>query len=454
MTRVPGNMCARRLLPELARGITLCLALFTLGSPARAELCTLDPVPAATVLVPYFEVDLADIDGVTTYVHLHNTEPDATVAKITFWTDWSVPSISFDVFLTGYDVVRLDLRDVFDGNIPITADEQSDPADTTSPHGANPEWDGSFTFCENIFPFIVNPVIVGNNLERLVDGHTGLPVMVGPDELCFGRNHGDQVARGYLTIDDAVRCSFAFPSDPGYFGGAEPVASNDNQLWAEVWLEEPGASRRSAVPAVQLEADEALGLGGFAETFYGRYTGGADLRERLPQRWGVPARSNPAIEDEWIVWRDSGLGVVDGYSCPINFDGADGPGQGDPPAPGDGFWHPLLLEGARCFDQQEGLTETCVGQDCLGLETQRLAAAQVAVDDGWCDLDLSSSGLPDSDPSQAWVGYLRRGPASGDAGVSQAMPLGGLCEVPTPIFVDGFESGDTTLWSLTVGDAP
>ena len=453
MSKVPEIARTSRLASCLAASLAISLALTLCGSPpAEAETCSLDPVPAATVLVPYFEVDLADVQGVTTYVHLHNAEPDATLAKITFWTDWSVPSISFDVFLTGYDVVRLDLRDVFAGNIPVTADEQSDPDDTTSPHGANPEWDGSFTFCENIFPFIVNPVIIGNNLERLVNGHTGLPVAVGPDEFCFGRNHGDGVARGYLTIDDAVRCAFAFPSDPGYFGGDDPVASNDNQLWAEVWLEEPGASRRSAVPAVQLEADEALGLGGVDQTFYSRYTDGADLRERLPERWGVPARSNAAFEDEWIVWRDGGLGAIDGYNCPISFDGNRG--GANPPSPGDGFWHPLLLERARCFDLQEGLTETCVGQDCLGLETQRLAASSVAVADGWCDLDLSSVELPDHRKSQAWVGYLRRGPAQGDAGVSQAMALGGQCLVPDPIFGDEFESGDTSLWSTTVGGTP
>lgn len=58
----------------------------------------------------------------------------------------------------------------------------------------------------------------------------------GQIELCFGENHGDQIARGYLTIDDVQRCALVFPSDEGYFGFDDPVASNDNQLWAEVWL--------------------------------------------------------------------------------------------------------------------------------------------------------------------------------------------------------------------------
>ena len=430
---------------------SVCLLAIILWSPptAQADTCVLDQVPAATVLVPYFEVDLASETGVTTYVNLHNASPEATLAKITFWTDWSIPTLYFDVFLTGYDVVRLDLRDIFTGNIPITADEQSDPDDMTSPHGANPEWDGSFTDCQNIFPFLENPVIVGSNLARLVDGHTGQPVMADDEELCLGKDHGDLLARGYLTIDDAERCALVAPNEPDYFGGVSPVASNDNQLWAEVWLEEPGALRRSSVPAVHLEADETRGLGGFGDTFYKRYSGGADLRERLPQRWGVPARSNAALVDEWIVWRDGGTDEATGYGCPINFEAT-----GDPPSPGDGFWQPLQMDGASCFDLQEGLTVVCEADDCLGLETQRLVASSVAVDDGWCDLDLSSVGLPERGPSQAWVGFLRRSPVpTGDAGVSTAAVLGGTCALPQPVFEDGFESGDTSLWTATVGGA-
>lgn len=436
------------------RRLLLPVLFLTAAPNAWAETCVLDTVPAATVLVPYFEVDLTTEAGVTTYVNLHNASPEATLAKITFWTDWSIPTLYFDVFLTGYDVVRLDLRDIFTGNIPITADEQSDPDDMTSPHGVNPEWDSSFTDCENIFPFLENPVIVDGNLARLVDGHTGQPVVVDQEELCLGEDHSDLVARGYLTIDDAQRCALLDPSEPGYFGGANPVASNDNQLWAEVWLDEPGKLRRTAVPAVHLEADLALGQAGFTNTFYSRYSDGADRRERLPTRWGAPARSNAALEDEWIVWRDGGSDETTGYGCPINRQAGPRRGGGFPPAPGDGFWQPLLMNAASCYDLQEGLTETCDGQDCLDLETQRVGASTVAAADGWCDLDLSSVGDAALDPSQAWVGILRRSPVpAGDAGVFTATVLGGDCVVPEPVFKDGFESGDTSAWSGTVGGA-
>ena len=428
MSRSPGIVSAL--------GLAVGLALSLFGSPpAEAEVCTLDPVPAATVLVPYFEVDLADAQGVTTFVHLHNAAPEATLAKITFWTDWSIPSLEFDVFLTGYDIVRLDLRDAFDnGNIPITADEQSDPMDTISPHGANPEWDGSFTFCQNIFPFLVNPVIIGGNVERLVDGHTGQPVTVGGEELCFGENHGDQIARGYLTIDDVQRCALVFPSDGGYFGGDDPVASNDNQLWSEVWLTWPNEDRRSAIPAVHLEAVDGTGVE--PGTFYQRFSAGADLRERLPTRWGAQSFANAAVTDDWIVWRDSGSTETQGYNCAFG-----GPQQ-------------LSMNGANCFDEQETLTAVCEDDTCLPFDTQKIEASLLAPDSGWCDLDLSSVGIPGRDSSQAWVGVQRRRSAVGDAGVSEATVLGGQCAVSNVIFEDGFESGDTSLWTATVGGAP
>ena len=306
---------------------------------AEASFCALDHVPAATVLVPYFEVDLEDDRGVTTWVHLYNSAPEATLAKVTFWTDWSVPTVNFDVFLTGYDVVRLDLRDVFAGNIPITADEQSDPGDVISPHGEHPDWDGSFTFCQNTFPSLSNPAITGKNLGRLVDGHTGQPVAVDGEELCFGQDHGDQIARGYLTIDDTVRCAASFPSESGYFGGTDPVASNDNQLWAEVWLEWPSEKRRASAAAVHLEALADAEPG----TFYERYSGGADLRERLPTRWG--ARAFAAI-DEWVIWRDGGATPTDGCDCQVGRQA-------------------LPMNGANCFDQSESLTSVCQGETCL-----------------------------------------------------------------------------------------
>ena len=41
------------------------------------------------------------------------------------WTDWGVPTLAFDIYLTGYDVQTLNLRDLFAGNLPMTVPDTS-----------------------------------------------------------------------------------------------------------------------------------------------------------------------------------------------------------------------------------------------------------------------------------------------------------------------------------------
>ncbi len=84
--------------------------------PAIAEICALDHVPAATLLLPYFEVDIDDPTGErseSTEVVINNNLPAPTVARFTFWTDLGVPVGSADLLLTGFDYVEFKLGDFF-----------------------------------------------------------------------------------------------------------------------------------------------------------------------------------------------------------------------------------------------------------------------------------------------------------------------------------------------------
>lgn len=92
--------------------VLLLVCLPVLTQPATANTCSIDVVPAATLLVPYFEVDLTSASGVTTLVSIHNASAAPAVALVTLWTDWGWPSYHFHVFLTGYDVTQLNLYDV------------------------------------------------------------------------------------------------------------------------------------------------------------------------------------------------------------------------------------------------------------------------------------------------------------------------------------------------------
>src|SRR5215203_2248167 len=112
--------------------LCLCLALLSLlgmGGQAFAVIGTIDDVPAATLLLPYFEVDLANQNGVNTLFSINNASATAVLAHVTVWSDQSVPVLDFDVYLTGYDVQTLSLREVLqNGNLPTTASAGQDPS--------------------------------------------------------------------------------------------------------------------------------------------------------------------------------------------------------------------------------------------------------------------------------------------------------------------------------------
>ena len=94
---------------------TLILALVGLvafGSQASAVLLTVDDVPAATLLLPYFEMDYDNADGVTTLFAIGNASAASQLAHVTMWSEASIPLLDFDVYLTGFDIQTFNLRDI------------------------------------------------------------------------------------------------------------------------------------------------------------------------------------------------------------------------------------------------------------------------------------------------------------------------------------------------------
>ena len=328
----------------------ICAAALLLSAiPAEAEMCALDNVPAATLLLPYFEVSPVQ-GGVTTLFSLNNSSADAALTHVTLWTDWSLPTVDFDVYLTGYDVVTVNLYDlIWLGNIPITADDNSDPDDDISPQGPVSQ-DVTFPGCFSIFPFFVNPVIRGGNLERVQDGHTGNPVSTLGANACLGHPHGDGLARGYITIDNVNGCSTLFADDPGYFiDGGLGIASDENQLWGDYFIVDPANNFAFGDALVHIEADPLFNAlstpTGY--TFYGRYTApsGFDNREPLGTAWAVRYLQGGGFDGgtDLIVWRDSTEGTVaPSYAC-----------NAAPP------WYPLNETQVVAFDEEENPTVIC-----------------------------------------------------------------------------------------------
>src|SRR6186713_1803490 len=125
---------------NLSRVLLLVVGLLLVGGAAFAEIGTSDVVPAATLLLPYFECDLdanlvPSTTGVKTLFSINNASATAVLAHVTMWTDESIPTLDFDVYLTGYDVQTINVCDIFNGNLPVTASDGQDPKDTISPQG-------------------------------------------------------------------------------------------------------------------------------------------------------------------------------------------------------------------------------------------------------------------------------------------------------------------------------
>src|SRR4051812_27668484 len=278
-SQVHENYAGGEVMKQKALFLALLCLLGVAGS-ASAVICTIDNVPAATLLLPYFEVDLGNTGGNTTLFSVNNASATAVLAHVVVWSDLSVPVLDFNLYLTGYDVQTISLRDLLTGWMPQTASAGRDPNDTISPQGAFSQ-DINFASCNGLLP-PPNP-LPPDFVSHLLLSLTGKasPVLGG---LCAGRDLGDNIARGYITIDTVNNCTLRFPGDPGYFlPGGTGDATNQNVLWGDYFYVDESQNYASGNPLVHIEAsatDAETSLSG-QYTFYGRYVNwtAADNRE-------------------------------------------------------------------------------------------------------------------------------------------------------------------------------
>jgi hypothetical protein len=311
---------------------------------AGAVICTVDAVPAATLLLPYFEVDLGDTLGSNTLFSVNNASATAVLAHVVLWSDLSVPVLDFNVYLTGYDVQTISLRDIIvDGNLPQTASAGQDPSDTISPKGSFSQ-DINFATCNGALP---PPPLPSFFVAHLQAALTGLPSAVLKGN-CAGQALGDNVARGYVTVDTVSNCSLRFPGDAGYFAaGGTGDATNQNVLWGDYLLMRSNSDFLFGGDLVHVEAsatNPATSTAG-RYTFYGRYVGwtAVDNREPLATNFGSRYMNGGPGSYEGnsmlLVWRDSKVNQGP-FTCPATA------GVRPP-------WYPLGQEGIVIFDEQE-----------------------------------------------------------------------------------------------------
>lgn len=248
--------------------------------------------PGASLLFPYFHVDLDSPEGLTTLLAIGNSSAEEALAHVVLWTDRGIPTLAFDLHLAGDAVETLNLRDVFrNGGLPVTG------AGASLPECASP---------------IALPPLGPGPLATLRAQHTGQPHP--GDGLCYGSSRRpDHIATGFLTVDLVNRCSegLTYPTsyDGTYFApDGTGLAADRNVLFGDYFYVDAPGAHAQGMDAVPIVADGDIGT--YGETFY---TAGAldENRVALPGRYRTRFLSGGPFDGHTslVVWRwDSALG--------------------------------------------------------------------------------------------------------------------------------------------------
>jgi hypothetical protein len=252
----------------------------TAPKASPAGRCLIGPGLGSTLLFPYVEVDLGDLNGVDTLISVNNGLGNAALTRFVLWTDWGVPTLAFDIFLEGFDVQTISVRQLFAGTIPSS--------------GEGVDLSG-FEFCGTLPPHHSNPALTQDEINHLRAIHTGRIGYL--DHFCHGADHGDLVARGFITVDVVDECSgleghhpIFTPAEIGwpYFsdgGSSVGIAIVDNRLWGDIVYVDYNNNFAQGSEAVSIWADPSEFTGGQIYTFFGRHSheDGRDERAPLPK---------------------------------------------------------------------------------------------------------------------------------------------------------------------------
>jgi hypothetical protein len=434
---------------------SLALAGLALAGAAQADLCTIEATPAATLLLPYFEVDIDDPNGVDTFMSVNNAREFSVIGHVIVWTDMSVEALDFNIYLTGYDVQTIGLGLIIrNGILPVTSYDDS-------PIGAfsDDKILGDYVACESVLPY-TNPVLDAEFLAHLQSILTGGPSSIYNGR-CGGFDHGDDIARGYVTIDIVNDCTLLTPCDTGYFvielgNGAEMIGGYENALWGDWYMVDYANDFAQGDTLVHVEAERVrivlpegrpegfqpapgIDFDDYGATFWGRCATifdenkiVLDFREPLGTTYATRFYQNAAFDGgtDFLVWRDSlfnvYLGEEDGFSC------AAGP-----------FWFPLNERQVVFFDEQENPDEACTVSPCpqadilFPLEAQRVSVSDLdlAQDSGWMYANLNQLwAISDGEEvfvlpfaAQAWVEAVHSAEGRFSAGLP-AVQLDSMCD--------------------------
>ncbi|MEA2240343.1 MAG: hypothetical protein QOC81_5067 [Thermoanaerobaculia bacterium] len=284
------------------------------------DTCDVKVGPAATLLLPYFEVDVADNSGQTTLFTVTNVTRYPQIAHVTLWTDRAFPLLTFNLYLTGYDVQSINLADVLIRGVvasPNGASSTATPGPLSSPGSANLVTPLN---CAN------NPGVIPAALMSIVRSALREGNFSGLGTACSGVGNVHSNAIGYATIDVAANCTSRLPSEANYYTNDILF---DNVLIGDYQHLGPHEAGQIATsfdgagnPMVHIRAvPEGGGAGsnvatGLPFTFYDRYTPATartlDRRQPLPATFAARfIQGGPnAFATNLNIWREAG-----GASC-------------------------------------------------------------------------------------------------------------------------------------------
>jgi hypothetical protein len=390
-----------------APGKVAANATFDTGGPATTnndDSCDISVAPAATLLLPYFEVDLDSPAGETTLFTITNTSHLEQIAHVTLWTDYSFPVIDFNIFLTGYDVQAINLYDVIARGV-IAPDAGTGTLINKRPVGgfADPNPALTLTACDRL-PGLLDQIYVTRMVQAFTQGR--VPAFgAAPGCNTVGNVHDNAV--GYATVDVADLCSTSLPTDAGYFTSEIRF---DNVLIGDYQQVNSTESFAQGNPLVHIRAIPEGGEPGsiavvnFDRTFYSRYQiggGTVDRRQPLPSvfaaRWIQGGAGS--FQTSYKIWREGQTDAV-GQACAdfpdnvtsvaevVRFDEAE---NALSVVPVSRVSPPLTLENTLPETSRTSVTDASV--------YPQLTNGAVA---GWMYLNLDNDAFDDL-PSQNWV---------------------------------------------------
>jgi hypothetical protein len=287
------------------------------------DSCDIGVAPAATLLLPYFEVDTVNRTQDTLFT-ITNVSRFPQIAKVTVWTDWSFPVLDFNIFLTGYDVQGISLNQLIGQGI-VAQNAGTGPTSAQSPLGSlsaayNSNPNLNLANCGNL-PGALNPAILALARTALITGvygnsTTGCGTAVGS-------NHANGNAIGYITVDTVAACTTTLPNQSSYYSNEilfDNVLIGDYQQLGPAPAGTTAASFDAGgnamvhIRAVPEGGPAGVPLAGaqtnLPYTFYDRYTPTAnrtlDRRQPLPALWAARyiQGGTGAFATNYKIWRE------------------------------------------------------------------------------------------------------------------------------------------------------